>query len=151
MSELTADAIVWSPDPHSWPSSDPLLRLALRLLARIEDEVTAGLVEELARLVTDRDEQIAAMREGQSVSFEELRRERLESRRLRDVVIGLREEMRQRQAKARTNTKVKAINKGMKENKREEKVNSNRNANSNNKHKGKDKAKWICARHCQGG
>ena len=98
MSELTTDQVCWDLAPAPWPSSDRLLSLAVELLPGIEDEPTAGLVEELAVLVTDRDEQIAAVREVQSVSLDELRQERLESRRLRDVVIELREEMRQRQA-----------------------------------------------------
>ncbi len=98
MSELTTDQVCWDLVSGPWPSSDRLLSLAVELLPGIEDEPTAGLVEELAILVTDRDEQIAAVREVQSVSLDELRQERLESRRLRDVVIELREEMRQRQA-----------------------------------------------------
>ena len=91
---LAADEICWTPTSARWPSSSPLIRLAIEVLPGIEDETTATLVEELGMLVEDRDEQIRAMGEVQSVSLDELHTAWRENARLRDVVIELREQRR---------------------------------------------------------
>ena len=103
MSELTADQIVWTPAPLPRPSSDPLLGLVLEMLPAIEDEAIAVLIEELAILLTDRDEEIAARRDVQSVTLEALHEKIKEVDQLRARHIELRDELRdsRREAAAR--------------------------------------------------
>ena len=96
MGELTADQVCWDLATAPWPSSDSLLSLAVELLPGIEDKPTAVLVEALAILVTERDEQVATMRSVQSAALDELYRLRGETVRLRDRLIELREERRRR-------------------------------------------------------
>ena len=96
LSELTADQVRWDLTPAPWRSSDSLLSLAVKLLPGTDDKPTAVLVEELAILVTERDEQVTAMRSVQSAAFEELHNLRGEIVRLRDRLIELREERRRR-------------------------------------------------------
>ena len=90
LSELTADQVRWDLTPAPWRSSDSLLSLAVKLLPGTDDKPTAVLVEELAILVTERDEQVTAMRSVQSAAFEELHNLRGEIVRLRDRLIELR-------------------------------------------------------------
>ena len=92
MSELTADQVCCDLAPAPWPSSGPLLSLAVELPPGIEDKRIAALVEELAILVTERDEQVAAMRSVLSVALNLLHRERATNERLRAELYRLRDE-----------------------------------------------------------
>ena len=78
------DAVRWTPHPAPWPSSGPLLRLAVELLPETEEESLAVLVEELAILLCERDEQVAAIRQVLSVALDKLHRAQLAIPRLRD-------------------------------------------------------------------
>ena len=81
-----------------WLSSSRLVAIAVELLPMIEDDVAVDLIEQLTLLVVERDEQIQAQREVQSVALEELHGTRCENARLRDQVIEAREALRQRRA-----------------------------------------------------
>ena len=86
--------------PAPWRLSSLLVALAVEVLPTIEDEVAVDLIEQLAVLVVERDEQIRAQREVQSVALDELHGMRCENERLRDQVIEAREALRQRKAAA---------------------------------------------------
>ena len=90
--------IQWHPARSTWPSSGPLLRLAVELLPEISDESLADLVEELAILLSERDEQIAAIRQVLSVALDNLHRAQLANARLRDHVTEVHDEVRQLKA-----------------------------------------------------
>src|SRR5207302_2027141 len=59
----TADEIFGRPlGPVPWPSSRPVLALAVELLPTIADDLTADLVEQLALALADRDDEVRAGR-----------------------------------------------------------------------------------------
>ena len=98
MRELTTDRVCWDLAPAPWPSSDSLLSLAVELLPEIEDEPTAVLVEGLAILVTELEEQVVAMRSVLSAELDGRYRLRGETVRLRARLIELREERQRERA-----------------------------------------------------
>ena len=97
MSELHAD-IRWDQTPVPWSDSAPLLDLAAEMILTIEDDAIADLVEGLALLIVERDEQITATQEVVSVAICELRGARSQNLRLRDRLLELRETLRRRSA-----------------------------------------------------
>lgn len=67
---LTADEIfARCPVPVLWPSSSPILEIAIELLPTIEDDLAADLIEHIAVLLVDRDEGLHVMRELLSGAF----------------------------------------------------------------------------------
>ena len=96
--DLKSEPVSWSLTSAPWSSSSPLIALVVELLPTIDDEVEVDLIEQLAVLVVERDEQIRAQREIQSVCLDELHRMRCEIERLRDQAIAARVALRQKEA-----------------------------------------------------
>jgi hypothetical protein len=67
---LTADEIFSRPPmPMAWPSSGPMLALAIELLPKIADDRIADLVELLALALVDRGAELHAVRSVGSLSL----------------------------------------------------------------------------------
>ena len=73
-----------------WPTSDTVLTLVSEVLPETQDDAAADLIEQLAVLVVDRDEQIRSMREVLSAELRLAYDQRLERERLRSRLIELR-------------------------------------------------------------
>ena len=150
MSELTADQICWDLAPAPWPSSNTVLKLVSQVLPETQDKAAVDLIEQLALLVVERDEQVRSIRGVLSAALGLAHDQRLECLRLKLGSLSFADRVRrqvQAQVQGQEQGQLKAINKGTKENKREEKA----NGKHNNKPKGKDKAKWTCERHSPSG
>ena len=82
--ELTADQVTWEQAPALWLKSDTLLTLTVELLPNIDQPEILDLVERLATTLIDRDEQIKAAREVQSVTLTGLHETTVDRDRLRE-------------------------------------------------------------------
>ena len=83
----------------SWgPSSARLLAVVVELLPKIDDDLLADLIEQLAVTLVARDERVRAIREVESVTLDELHRTQRENRHLHNRVIELVETFRRRAA-----------------------------------------------------
>ena len=81
---LTADQITWTPAPAPWVKSHTLQTLTVELLPTIDQPEILDLVERLATTLIDRDEQLRAAREVQSVTLTGLHETTVDRDRLRE-------------------------------------------------------------------
>ena len=75
--------------PAPWPSSRETLDLAVEMLPAIADGLVADLVEHLALLLVERDEQVAAVRAALSAALNQAHQVLTENGRLRQRVADL--------------------------------------------------------------
>ena len=90
MSELTADQICWDLAPAPWPSSNTVLKLVSQVLPETQDKAAVDLIEQLALLVVERDEQVRSIRGVLSAALGLAHDQRLECLRLKTRLIELR-------------------------------------------------------------
>ena len=106
MSELTTDQLCWDLAPAPWPSSARLLAFVVEVLPTIDDEPVADLIEQLALLVVERDEEVAAVRVELSVALDLLHKEQTTSDRRRTELYRLRDEYHSLRATRSQQTEV---------------------------------------------
>ena len=59
---FTAADTDWQPDPAPWLSSRRVLALIVEVLPTVEDDLTADLLEYVALVLSDRDDEVRAIR-----------------------------------------------------------------------------------------
>ena len=85
-----ADEIRWDLAPAPWQSPVWLLTAVVETLPGLRDAVAADLIEQLAVLVTNLDEQVNSMRDVRSEALRMAHDQHLEVDRLRSQLIKLR-------------------------------------------------------------
>jgi hypothetical protein len=95
--------IPWALDgPVPWPSSRPVVDVALELIPILEDPLAAQLVENLMLALVAREEELRAVRTILAAALEHAHALHLVERRLHVQVVELREAGRCEQRKATT-------------------------------------------------
>ena len=94
-SMVTAEEIFGRPvPPVPWPTTRPVLELAIEMLPVVADKLTADLVTLLVEALVDVTEEMSAVRAGLSSSLDLLHAQQSEIVRLRERLAGLLDELR---------------------------------------------------------
>ena len=88
--ELTAAEVTWDMAPAPWTPTTKLLQRTTKLLPTITDPIAAVLIELLAEALVSKTDELAAVRETQSIGLELLHTHQRETQRLRDRLIDAR-------------------------------------------------------------